>query len=58
MKLSLLFMCVIGFYFSNSTLMQYKSGTIIQTGKSDKRRFEHDEFNYPYPTIKESNGLH
>ena len=22
-----------------------------------KRRFEHDEFNYSYPTIKESNGL-
>ena len=33
MKISLVFMCVPGFYFSNSTLMQYKSGTIIKQEK-------------------------
>ena len=49
-------MCVLGFYFSNSTLIQYKV-ELLSNRKSDKRRFEHDEFNYSYPTIKESNGL-
>ena len=33
MKISLVFMCVLGFYFSNSTLIQYKSGTIIKQEK-------------------------
>ena len=33
MKISLVFMCVLGFYFSNSTLIQYKSGTIIAQEK-------------------------
>ena len=33
MKISLVFMCVLGFYFSNSTLMQYESGTIINHEK-------------------------
>ena len=33
MKISLVMMCVLGFYFPNSTLMQYKSGTIIKQEK-------------------------
>ena len=33
MKISLVLMCVLGFYFSNSTLIQYKSGTIIKQEK-------------------------
>ena len=33
MKISLVCMCVLGFYFSNSTLMQYKCGTIIKQEK-------------------------
>ena len=33
MKISLVFMGVLGFYFSNSTLMQYKRGTIIKQEK-------------------------
>ena len=102
MKISLIFMCVLGFYFSNSTLIQYKSGTIIKQEKvinagsntmnliihipqlknqTDYFYFrpckymnyiQEDlfnagiasnvstiryEFNYSYPTIKESNGL-
>ena len=33
MKISLVFMCLLGINFSNSTLIQYKSGTIIKQEK-------------------------
>ena len=58
MKISLVLMFVLGFYFANSTLMQYKSGTIIKQEKVINAESNMMNLIIHIPQLKKIYGLH